>query len=70
MSLIRLTDMDGKALYVKAEAIVLARRSRSEFDDEDHTEVFVNDDQPIEVRTKPGRVARLVRQATSWVELS
>lgn len=74
MPLIRLTDMGGRAVYVKAEAIVRVRRDEC-FDHKPSsgstcTIVFVDgQEDPIEVRTKPGRIARLVRQATSWFEL-
>lgn len=73
--LIRLTDMGRKPVYVKADAITMVRRDVTRGDEvmpggAPCTIVFINDDaEPLEVRTKPGRIAKLVRKATSWVEL-
>lgn len=73
MALIRLMDMEMKPVYVRADSITMVRRGSSTMPSnygQPCTDVFTSDaDEPIEVRTSPSRIAKLVREATSWVEL-
>lgn len=73
MALIRLTKMNMRSVYVNVNKIGVVERSTSSsvgYGGKPCTDVFIDgEDEPIEVRTRPGRIARLVREATSWVEL-